>query len=95
MSQVYKDEKVVVIQDKYPKARFHWLVLPWDSISSLKALRREHVELLRHMERVGERMVQQRPGSSMLRFRLGYHAIPSMRSDPFLSGESVEDVLDM
>ncbi|XP_060720031.1 aprataxin [Tachysurus vachellii] len=76
--QVYKDEKVVVIKDKFPKARFHWLVLPWDSISSLKALRHEHVELLRHMERVGEHMVQQCHRSNTLHFRLGYHAIPSM-----------------
>ncbi|KAK3507672.1 hypothetical protein QTP70_032790 [Hemibagrus guttatus] len=76
--QVYKDEKVVVIKDKFPKARFHWLVLPWDSISSLKALRSEHVELLRHMESVGQRMVHQCDRSDSLRFRLGYHAIPSM-----------------
>lgn len=80
VSQVYKDEKVVVIKDKFPKARFHWLVLPWDSISSLKALRSEHVELLRHMESVGQRMVQQCDRSDSLHFRLGYHAIPSMRS---------------
>lgn len=84
LPQVYKDEKVVVIKDKYPKARFHWLVLLWDSISSLKALRPEHVELLKHMERIGARMAQQCPGSDTLRFRLGYHAIPSMRSDMLL-----------
>lgn len=84
MLQVYKDEKVVVIKDKYPKARYHWLVLPWDSIPSLKALRREHVELLEHMEQVGEHMVQQCPVSDRTRFRLGYHAIPSMRSHMLL-----------
>lgn len=81
LPQVYKDEKVVVIKDKYPKARYHWLVLPWDSISSLKALRPEHVELLKHMERVGKRMVHQCPSSHSKHFRLGYHAIPSMRCD--------------
>ncbi|XP_016112568.1 aprataxin [Sinocyclocheilus grahami] len=76
--QVYKDDRVVVIKDKYPKARYHWLVLPWDSISSLKALRLEHVELLKHMQRVGDQMLQQCPDAHKLRFRLGYHAIPSM-----------------
>uniref|UniRef100_A0A673I2K8 Aprataxin n=1 Tax=Sinocyclocheilus rhinocerous TaxID=307959 RepID=A0A673I2K8_9TELE len=76
--QVYKDDRVVVIKDKYPKARYHWLVLPWDSISSLKALRSEHVELLKHMQRVGDQMLQQCPDAHKLRFRLGYHAIPSM-----------------
>lgn len=76
--QVYKDDQVVVIKDKYPKARYHWLVLPWASISSLKAVTREHLELLRHMHTVGEKVIADFAGSSKLRFRLGYHAIPSM-----------------
>ncbi|XP_074549047.1 aprataxin [Halichoeres trimaculatus] len=76
--QVYKDEKVVVIKDKYPKARYHWLVLPWQSISSLKVLREKHTELLKHMQKVADQMIQQCPHSSSLRFRAGYHAIPSM-----------------
>ncbi|XP_054438903.1 aprataxin isoform X2 [Pteronotus mesoamericanus] len=76
--QVYKDEQVVVIKDKYPKARHHWLVLPWDSISSLKAVTREHLELFKHMHAVGEKVIADVAESSKLRFRLGYHAIPSM-----------------
>uniref|UniRef100_A0A8C0CBH2 Aprataxin n=1 Tax=Balaenoptera musculus TaxID=9771 RepID=A0A8C0CBH2_BALMU len=76
--KVYKDEQVVVIKDKYPKARHHWLVLPWASISSLKAVTGEHLELLRHMHTVGEKVIADFAGSSKLRFRLGYHAIPSM-----------------
>ncbi|XP_023583319.1 aprataxin isoform X4 [Trichechus manatus latirostris] len=76
--QVYKDEQVVVIKDKYPKARHHWLVLPWAPISSLKAVTWEHLELLKHMHTVGEEVIADCAGSSKLRFRLGYHAIPSM-----------------
>ncbi|KAM4876821.1 aprataxin isoform 4-T6 [Thomomys bottae] len=76
--QVYKDEQVVVIKDKYPKARYHWLVLPWASISSLKAVTSEHLELLQHMHTVGEKVISDFAGCSKLRFRLGYHAIPSM-----------------
>ncbi|XP_037530845.1 aprataxin isoform X2 [Nematolebias whitei] len=76
--QVYKDDKVVVIKDKYPKARYHWLVLPWQSIPSLKALRPEHCELLKHMQQVAQRMVQQCPDCGSLSFRTGYHAIPSL-----------------
>ncbi|XP_048358898.1 aprataxin isoform X2 [Sphaerodactylus townsendi] len=79
--QVYKDERVVVIKDKYPKARYHWLVLPWQSISSLKAVTGEHLELLEHMHITGEKMVQQCPEKDTFGFRLGYHAIPSMRCD--------------
>ncbi|KAM8800993.1 aprataxin isoform 2-T2 [Rhynchonycteris naso] len=76
--QVYKDEQVVVIKDKYPKARYHWLVLPWASISSLKAVTRDHLELLKHMHTVGKKVIADVAASSKFRFRLGYHAIPSM-----------------
>uniref|UniRef100_A0A8C6T551 Aprataxin n=1 Tax=Neogobius melanostomus TaxID=47308 RepID=A0A8C6T551_9GOBI len=76
--QVYKDETVVVIKDKYPKARYHWLVLPWQSIPNLKSLRKEHCDLVRHMHNIGEQMIRQCPHSDSLRFRMGYHAIPSM-----------------
>ncbi|XP_067409416.1 aprataxin isoform X2 [Emydura macquarii macquarii] len=76
--QVYKDERVVVIKDKYPKARYHWLILPWDSISSLKLVTKEHLQLLEHMHAVGEKLVQQCLDKDSLKFRLGYHAIPSM-----------------
>ncbi|XP_067886715.1 aprataxin isoform X1 [Heterodontus francisci] len=76
--QVYKDDTVVVIKDKYPKARFHWLVLPWESIPSLKAVRRDHLTLLQHMHRVGQKLVQECVDSDALKFRLGFHAIPSM-----------------
>uniref|UniRef100_A0A098M1Q5 Aprataxin n=1 Tax=Hypsiglena sp. JMG-2014 TaxID=1550645 RepID=A0A098M1Q5_9SAUR len=77
--QVYKDEQVVVIKDKYPKARYHWLVLPWQSISTLFEVTHEHLELLKHMHKVGEMIIQQCLEKDSLRFRLGYHAIPSMR----------------
>lgn len=75
--QVYKDEQVVVIKDKYPKAQYHWLVLPWETISNLKSLRKPHSDLLLHMQRVGQKMVDQCP-EKHLSFRIGYHAIPSM-----------------
>ncbi|NWI70381.1 APTX protein, partial [Todus mexicanus] len=76
--QVYKDEKTVVIKDKYPKARYHWLILPWDPISSLKTVTRDHLELLEHMHAVGQKMIERCPDRDSLEFRLGYHAIPSM-----------------
>ncbi|KAB1252178.1 Aprataxin [Camelus dromedarius] len=44
----------------------------------LKAVTREHLELLKHMHTVGEKVIADFAGSSKLRFRLGYHAIPSM-----------------
>ncbi|XP_072373455.1 aprataxin isoform X1 [Scyliorhinus torazame] len=76
--QVYKDDTVVVIRDKYPKARFHWLVLPWESIANLRAVKRDHLTLLQHMHQVGQKLVRECLDSDTLKFRLGYHAIPSM-----------------
>ncbi|XP_062985124.1 aprataxin isoform X2 [Elgaria multicarinata webbii] len=76
--QVYKDDKAVAIKDKYPKARYHWLVLPWQPISALSAVTQEHLELLEHLHAVGEMIIQQCPEKDTLRFRLGYHAIPSL-----------------
>ncbi|XP_077646375.1 aprataxin isoform X4 [Lonchura striata] len=78
VKQVYKDEKTVVIKDKFPKARYHWLILPWDPISSLKSVTRDHLELLEHMHAIGQKMIEQCPARDSLEFRLGYHAIPSM-----------------
>uniref|UniRef100_A0ABM5FRG9 Aprataxin n=1 Tax=Pogona vitticeps TaxID=103695 RepID=A0ABM5FRG9_9SAUR len=76
--QIYKDERAVVIKDKFPKARYHWLVLPWESIPTLSAVTPKHLELLEHMQAVGEKIIQQCSERDRLHFRLGYHAIPSM-----------------
>ncbi|XP_038051121.1 aprataxin-like [Patiria miniata] len=76
--QVEKDDKVVVIKDKYPKARYHYLVLPKENISKLKALQPDHLELLKHMHEVGERIIKEAIGEEGLSYRLGYHAVPSM-----------------
>ena len=38
------------------QARFHYLVLPHESIKNLKALTREHIPLMKHMEKEGRRL---------------------------------------
>lgn len=35
---VEKDDLVTIIKDMYPKAKYHYLVLPNETISNLKAL---------------------------------------------------------
>lgn len=74
--KVDENDKVVIIKDKYPKARFHFLIIPKESIANLKGLTKEHVPLLKHMHDEGEKLAKK--SSSKLEFRLGYHAIPSM-----------------
>ncbi|XP_041347356.1 aprataxin-like [Gigantopelta aegis] len=70
------DDKIVIIKDKYPKARFHFLVLPKEKISSLKSLQKKHVDILRHMHTKGVEIADK--ANKELRFRFGYHAVPSM-----------------
>ncbi|KAG5898076.1 hypothetical protein JTB14_001781 [Gonioctena quinquepunctata] len=48
---IESDDLVTVIKDAYPKAEFHYLVLPKEDISNLKALTEDHVDLLKHMEK--------------------------------------------
>uniref|UniRef100_A0A8C4QYS5 Aprataxin n=1 Tax=Eptatretus burgeri TaxID=7764 RepID=A0A8C4QYS5_EPTBU len=76
--QVYNDNRVVAIRDKYPKARQHWLILPWQTVHSLRDVRREHVPLLRHMQEVGKQLIKDEEEAQHLQFRLGYHVVPSM-----------------
>uniref|UniRef100_S4RVN0 Aprataxin n=1 Tax=Petromyzon marinus TaxID=7757 RepID=S4RVN0_PETMA len=80
--QIFRDDQVVVILDKFPKARHHWLVLPWRFVANVGVLRADHLPLLRHMHDVAERLSRQvQPlgaATAPPTFRLGYHAIPSM-----------------
>ncbi|KAK3928733.1 Aprataxin [Frankliniella fusca] len=75
--RVYGDEQVVVIKDKYPKAQFHFLVLPKIHIPNLKKLDESHVRLLEYMQEVGHKITQKKQFSDH-NFRFGYHAEPSM-----------------
>lgn len=79
--QVFKDDKVVVIKDKYPKARYHWLVMPIENIVSILHLQSSHLHLLTHMLEVGKEIVKKycdERGKVKTRCRYGYHAVPSM-----------------
>eukprot|EP00238_Polyblepharides_amylifera_P001613 CAMPEP_0196571856 /NCGR_PEP_ID=MMETSP1081-20130531/1984_1 /TAXON_ID=36882 /ORGANISM="Pyramimonas amylifera, Strain CCMP720" /LENGTH=392 /DNA_ID=CAMNT_0041888965 /DNA_START=24 /DNA_END=1199 /DNA_ORIENTATION=- len=70
---------LVVLRDKFPKSRCHWLVLPRVSgLMGLTSLRVEHVPILEDMLAKGEAWAADHapPGSSV---RLGFHALPSMK----------------
>nr|XP_039257131.1 aprataxin-like isoform X1 [Styela clava] len=79
--RVSKDDKVVVIKDKYPKAKYHWLVMPIENIISCAHLRSEHLPLLKHMVKVGEQTIEDNISENdkpKTEFRYGYHAVHSM-----------------
>lgn len=73
---VKEDDIIVAIRDKYPKARFHYLVLPKANISNIWDITKEHENLLLHMDNVAEELCKEHPEHE---FIVGYHALPSMQ----------------
>lgn len=74
--KVIEDDSIVVIKDKYPKARFHYLVLPKENISTIWNITKSHENLLRHMDDVAEELTKKHPEH---KFLIGYHSMPSMQ----------------
>ncbi|XP_010676789.2 transcription factor bHLH140 [Beta vulgaris subsp. vulgaris] len=72
---------VVVLNDMYPKAKKHVLVLArLDGLDCLSNVCQEHLQLLKKMHQVGMEWVEKfiLEDESLI-FRLGFHSIPSMR----------------
>ncbi|KAF6170376.1 hypothetical protein GIB67_014306 [Kingdonia uniflora] len=74
-------DDVVVLNDLYPKAEKHLLVLARkDGLDRLADVREEHLPLLKTMHDVGEKWAKKFLSEDpSLIFRLGYHSDPSMR----------------
>ncbi|KAK4396099.1 Transcription factor [Sesamum angolense] len=74
-------DDVLVMNDAYPKAQRHLLVLVRvDGLDSIADIRREHIPLLKTMHAVGLKWaVKFLNENKSLSFRLGYHSVPSMR----------------
>lgn len=64
--RVKEDNSVVVIKDKYPKAQYHYLVLPKANIPSIWHLRKENEDLLLHMAKVAEDLTNEHKNSEFL-----------------------------
>jgi len=74
--KVKEDNKIVVIKDKYPKAQFHYLILPKEDIHSIWHVKKDHQDLLMHMHNVACGLIEDKADHE---FIIGYHAIPSMQ----------------
>ncbi|XP_073525788.1 uncharacterized protein [Phyllobates terribilis] len=72
---------VVVLNDAYPKAKKHVLVLArLEGLDRLADVSEEHLHLLRTMHEVGIKWAKKfLQDDESLIFRLGYHSVPSMR----------------
>lgn len=76
---IKSDDLVTVIRDKYPKAKYHYLVVSKENISNLRACTgKQHYDLLKHMHKVGTEMATNNKPKDGTLFKLGYHAEPSM-----------------
>lgn len=74
---VKRDDLVTVIKDAYPKAEFHYLILPKQNISSLKSINKENLHLLKYMDKIGKEIISEEKHNNK-GFKMGYHAQPSM-----------------
>ncbi|CAH2091060.1 unnamed protein product [Euphydryas editha] len=72
---IYKETKnIIVIKDKYPKAKIHYLVLPREEISSIFKLNKSHLDLLEEFGSVFNTIKEEHD----CELRAGFHAVPSM-----------------
>ena len=77
---VYTDDSVIVIPDKYPKAKFHYLVIARQKelLGPLDICMPRDLSLLKHMQHVATTVVQQRHRDMSTTFHMGFHSIPSL-----------------
>ncbi|KAL5280865.1 APTX family protein [Megaselia abdita] len=75
--QVISSDIAVVIKDKYPKAKYHFLVLPKEDISSIFKLTRDHLPVLDELRLLATNVIEV-SGEKEKNFKIGFHAIPSM-----------------
>ncbi|KAH9630440.1 hypothetical protein HF086_016978 [Spodoptera exigua] len=74
-SIVKKSKQVVVIKDKYPKAKIHFLVLPEADINSIYALDKSHIGILEEFGKIFEEIKKEEKAP----LKAGFHAVPSMQ----------------
>ncbi|KAL7728432.1 hypothetical protein ACLKA6_005191 [Drosophila palustris] len=75
---IISTDVAVVIADKYPKARHHYLVLPKEDIASIFQLSKKHLPLLEELHLLAHNIIEVR-GENERDFRIGFHAEPSMQ----------------
>jgi len=57
-SILYQNEDVIILEDKYPKAKIHLLCLPTEIILDFKALDISKVGVLKNLREAGSKMVK-------------------------------------
>jgi aprataxin len=75
-SVVKETKNAIVITDKYPKAKIHYLILPHDNINSIYKLNSSHLSLLEEFNELYKELVSEHKCSVL---RAGFHAVPCMQ----------------
>jgi aprataxin len=76
-SIVMKTSNLVAILDKYPKAKHHYLILPYADIDSIHDLKKHHISLIDEMNMLALNLIEVK-GQKFQNFKIGFHASPSM-----------------
>ncbi|KDR78672.1 hypothetical protein GALMADRAFT_223931 [Galerina marginata CBS 339.88] len=72
---VYEDESFVTFEDRKPKSRYHYLVIPKRHIDSVRSLRTSDVELVQAMEEIGHNIMTSLDIPPSMRV-MGFHIPP-------------------
>ncbi|XP_013190580.1 aprataxin [Amyelois transitella] len=75
-SIVKKTDSIVAIRDKYPKAKIHYLILPFENINSIHELNLTHIPLIEEFGKLYQELKKEHTDSTL---RAGFHAVPSMQ----------------
>ncbi|XP_065072500.1 aprataxin-like protein [Ochlerotatus camptorhynchus] len=76
-NHIIRSDLAVIMRDKYPKSRHHFLVLPWNDIDTVYQLTRKDIPLLEEMHLLGTNAIELSRGQAD-DFKIGFHMKPSM-----------------
>lgn len=74
---VIKTEQLVAIRDKYPKAKHHFLIIPFEPIDTVFELTKKDMTLINEMNLLALNVIES-VGQKLENFKIGFHAEPSM-----------------
>ncbi|KAM7363558.1 aprataxin [Cochliomyia hominivorax] len=77
-THIISSNLAVVIKDKYPKAKHHYLVLPREDIPSIFNLNKTHIPLLEELYLLGLNVIEVKQ-EKLENFKIGFHSQPSMQ----------------
>lgn len=75
---VYNDYKMVIIKDKYPKSKYHFLAIPKEKILNVSHLNRSHIALIKDLKEKVLEHIHNEVTDPSVNFLFGFHALPSM-----------------